>query len=70
MLAEVVAVAALVAALVVALASSLRPQAGRWQVVMGVSQGKEVIVAVDTATGWTYWRQPGGVGWNPVPSPK
>jgi DsbC/DsbD-like thiol-disulfide interchange protein len=60
--------AAVLAAGVVAFV--LQPQAGRWQIIMGQSQGEEVIVAVDTATGWTYWRQPGKLGWNPVPSPK
>jgi hypothetical protein len=49
---------------------ALRPQPGRWQVIMGESQGKEVIIFVDTATGRTYWRQPGEIGWNPLPSPK
>jgi DsbC/DsbD-like thiol-disulfide interchange protein len=58
-------VVAAVAAVVV-----LRPQAGRWHIVLGESAGKEVIVAVDTATGWTYWREPGVMGWTPVPPPK
>jgi DsbC/DsbD-like thiol-disulfide interchange protein len=65
---SVFVLAAVVAAGVAAVA--LRPQAGRWHVVLGESAGKEVIVAVDTATGWTYWREPGVIGWNPVPPPK
>lgn len=45
-------------------------QVGRWQVVIGQWEGKDVAVAVDTTTGTTYWRGPGPTGWGPVPAPR
>jgi hypothetical protein len=49
-------------------------QVGRWQLVIGEWENKDgarqcVAVAVDTTTGWTYWREVKQLGWNPVPSP-
>jgi hypothetical protein len=59
-------VAAIVAAVAVI---ALRPQVGRWQAMVVVWEGKQQIIAVDTATGVTYWRGDGQFDWGPVPSP-